>query len=127
SHAATISAPEALAREVHQQAKFLILGLAALLLGYWIGPAGIRRHLPALALVAAVLLLLVWIPPFAKPENGSYRWVRLPGSLSFQPSELARILIVLWAADRCVRLGARVQEARRGLLPMLGVGFFFVA
>lgn len=127
THAATISEPEVFAREIQQQAKFRVLGLAALLFGYWLGPAGIRRHLPALAVVAAVLLLMVWIPPFAKPENGSYRWVRLPGGLSFQPSELARILLVLWAADRCVRLGERVKEARRGLLPMLGVGFFFVA
>lgn len=128
SHAATISEPAAFAGEIQQQARLRILGLGALLVGYRLGPAGLRRHLPALAVLAAVLLLLVWIPPFAKPENGSHRWIRLfPSSLSFQPSELARILIVLWAADRCVRLGTRVRQARRGVLPMLAVGLFFVA
>lgn len=128
SHAATISGPADFVGEIHQQAQFRILGLGVLLAGYWLGPAGLRRHLPALAVFAALLLLMVWIPPFAKPENGSFRWIRVPGvGLSFQPSELARILLMLWAADRCVRLGPRVREARRGLLPMMGVGLFFVA
>lgn len=127
SHAATVTGPEGFAAEIHQQAKLRILGLIVLLAAYWLGPAGLRRHLPALAVLAAVFLLLVWIPPFAKPENGAHRWIRLfHRSLSFQPSELARILLMLWAADRCVRLGSRVREARRGLLPMLGVGLFFV-
>ncbi len=128
SHAATISGPAHFAGEIQQQAKFRVLGLGVLLAAYWIGPAGLRRHLPALAVLAAILLLMVWIPPFAKPENGSFRWIRVPGlGLSFQPSELARILLMLWAADRCVRLGPRVREARRGLFPMLAVGLFFVA
>jgi cell division protein FtsW len=128
AHAATISTSQDFAGEVRQQAKLRMIGLAVLLVGYWLGPAGLRRHLPWLALAAAVLLLLLWIPPFSKPENGSFRWIRLfPTRLSFQPSELARILMVLWAADRCVRLGPRVRELRRGMLPLLGVGLFFVA
>jgi cell division protein FtsW len=40
----------------------------------------------------------------------------------FQPSELARVVMILWIADRCMRLGARVRDVRAGMLPMLGTG-----
>jgi cell division protein FtsW len=84
----------------------------------------LRRFVPALLVAMAALLLLVFIPPFGRPINGSHRWIEL-GIVSFQPSELARIVVVLWIADRCVRLGPMVREVRRGVLPMLALGLFF--
>ena len=127
SHQATIAPPGELLSEMREQASFRVAGLVALLVGFRLGADGLRRFLPALAVLSAVLLLLVWVPPFAAPENGSHRWISPPGvGLTFQPSELARLALLLWAADRCVRLGERVRDARRGLLPMLLVGLFFV-
>ncbi|MBK7643636.1 MAG: FtsW/RodA/SpoVE family cell cycle protein [Planctomycetes bacterium] len=60
-------------------------------------------------------------------RNGAHRWLELPlvGLCSFQPSELARIVCVLWVADRCMRLGEDVRDLRKGVLPMLAVGFSF--
>ena len=37
----------------------------------------------------------------------------------FQPSEIARIVLILWVADRCVKLGRRVHDVRGGVMPML--------
>lgn len=118
SHVATVGAPDVLAREVASQSWFRLGGLALLLAGARIGPSGIRRHVPALTVVAGLLLLAVFFPPLGVERNGSSRWVGLLG-WTFQPSELARIVIVLWIADRCVRLGPLVRDGRRGLLPML--------
>jgi cell division protein FtsW len=115
-------------RELLQQSLFRAGGLL-LLLGAWrVGPSGLRRHLPALIVLAGVLLLLVWAPGIGKPENGAHRWIRLPVlHTSFQPSELARIAIVLWVADRCTRLGPKLRHLRSGLLPVLCTGLCFVA
>ncbi len=128
SHAATVGEPREFTGELREQTLFRLLGLGALLLGYRLGPQGLRHLLPALAVLAAVLLVCVWIPPLASPENGAHRWIRLwPSQRTIQPSELARVVMVMWAADRCVRLGVRVTDARRGLLPLLATGLFFVA
>ncbi|MDP6538475.1 MAG: FtsW/RodA/SpoVE family cell cycle protein [Planctomycetota bacterium] len=126
SHAATILAPDAFASEVVEQAVFRILGLVALLVAFRLGPERVRAMLPVLVVVAGVLLLLVWAPWIGKPENGSHRWIRVPVlGLSFQPSEFARIVLVVWVADRCTRLGDRLHDLRRGLLPILAVCYVF--
>jgi hypothetical protein len=77
--------------------------------------------------LSGLLLVLVFIEPFRAARNGAFRWVEFPlgAHLTFQPSELARIVMVLWVADRCVKLGPRVHDVRRGVLPMLCVALFF--
>ncbi len=123
SHAATTLSPEAYTQHLYSEVGFRVAGIVLLLLGYRLGPRHARRFLPALTLGVGVLLLLVFIPPFSAPRNGSYRWVDL--GISFQPSELARVVLVLWVADRCVRLGAGVYDLRRGVLPMLALALLF--
>ena len=50
--------------------------------------------------VTLVLLALVYVPGIGLNINGSQRWIRLPGGLSFQPSELAKFaainVLALW-------------------------------
>ena len=96
-------------------------GILALVAAYWIGPAGIRRFIPFLLVVSALLLVLVYVEPFSARINGARRWVTLLPGLTFQPSELARIVLVLWVADRCVRLGEGLRDFKTGLLPILAV------
>lgn len=78
---------------------------------------------PILGLTMALLALT--IVPFTagslSPElNGARRWIQLPG-LSFQPSELARFAIVLWAAALAAKKGPQVREFKKGVLPFLVV------
>lgn len=124
SYAATIHEPEEFAGVLTEQIAFRAAGLAVLILAARIGPSGLRRFIPAMMVVIAVLLACVFAPVVGTSLNGSHRWVNL-GFVSFQPSELARIVLVLWIADRCVRLGPEVRDMRRGVLPMLGVGLCF--
>ncbi|HEX6882134.1 MAG TPA: FtsW/RodA/SpoVE family cell cycle protein [Planctomycetota bacterium] len=126
SFAATTRAPGEFWGELRGQALLRILSIGVMLLAFRLGPSGLRRLLPHLLLLSAVLLVLVFVEPFRAARNGAYRWVELPlgARLTFQPSELARIVLVLWVADRCVKLGARVFDLRRGVLPMLLVALF---
>lgn len=127
SHAATISEPSDALAELLQQTLFRTLALLVLLSAYRLGPSGIRPFLPALVVLSAVGLLLVFAPIIGKPENGAHRWIRVPLVGSFQPSELARVVMVVWVADRCTRLGPLLGQLRRGILPVLLTGLFFVA
>lgn len=128
-HASTTLDPDAFRAELLQLFAFRITGIAILLLAYRVGPDGVRRFVPALAALAIVLLLAVYVPGLSAVANGSRRWIHVPGSGStLQPSEFARVVAVLWVASRCARLGPLVRDGRRGYLPMLGLGLaLFVA
>lgn len=127
SFAATTRSPAEFHAELRGQALLRLLSLGVMLLAFRLGPAGLRRLLPHLIVLSALLLVLVFVEPFRAARNGAFRWVELPlgARLTFQPSELARIVVVLWVADRCVKLGPRVHDLRRGVLPMLTVALFF--
>jgi cell division protein FtsW len=61
-----------------------------------------RRFAPWLLVASFALLLLVLLPGVGHEVNGSQRWIRV-GPLNFQPSELARWLLVTYIAIYAVR------------------------
>lgn len=125
NHAAT-TAPLADFWKIFGDQLFQRVGaLAVLLVGFRLGPVGLRKAIPALMVLCFLSLVAVYVPGVADPRNGANRWVNVLGLCSFQPSELARIVCVLWVADRCMRLGEDVRDLRKGVLPMLAVGFSF--
>ena len=129
SFAATTQSPAEFWSEVRGHALLRILSVGVMLLAFRVAPAGLRRLLPHLVVLSGLLLILVFIEPFRAARNGAFRWVEFPlgARLTFQPSELARIVLVLWVADRCVKLGPRVFDLRRGVMPMLMLALFFFA
>lgn len=59
---------------------------------------------------------------FAPEINGARRWVDI-GPIQFQPSEFARLAIVVWCAMLAAKKGAQVREFKKGVLPFLvGIG-----
>ena len=123
SHASTTVPRSEFGAEVRHLVQFRVLGLLTLLLAYRAGLRGVERFVPALTAMVIVMLLAVYLPVVHEQLNGSRRWIRLPGiPFTLQPSELARVVAVLWVARRCVMLGSRVEHARRGYLPMLAFG-----
>jgi len=76
------------------------------------------RVLILLSLAGLVSVLLV--------ESGEIRrWLRL-GMMSFQPSEMAKICLILYVADVLDRRGSKVRDFKRGLLPILIVTVLFL-
>jgi cell division protein FtsW len=82
-----------------------------------------RLVLPALV-IAAVLLVLVLVPPIGQAINGTRRWIRL-GFVSFQPAELAKLALVIYLAAFVARRQEALGDVRRGLLPPLLVAGAF--
>ncbi len=78
-------------------------------------------------LLGTIVLLIIPLLPFthsiAPTLNGARRWVRL-GPLSIQPSEAARLTIVIWCAMLAAKKGEQVREFKKGVLPfLLVIGF----
>ncbi|WP_423924533.1 FtsW/RodA/SpoVE family cell cycle protein [Candidatus Palauibacter sp.] len=79
-----------------------------------------RLAWPILAVVAALLLVLI-LPgttEIAPVRNGSRRWLEL-GPVTFQPSELAKVAVVVWTAALAVRKQEAFDRFRGGVLPFL--------
>lgn len=74
-------------------------------------------------LVVAVLLLVPLVLPGTEaiaPEwNGARRWLRL--GITVQPSELAKLAVVIWTAAIAVKKQDQLHEFRQGLLPIMVV------
>src|SRR5690606_18726015 len=75
---------------------------------------------PALGIAVLLLLLTVlpWTLAIAPPVNGARRWLRL-GPATFQPSEFAKLAVLLWTATLAVKKQDRLPSLTRGLLPFL--------
>jgi cell division protein FtsW len=101
-----------------RQALGAAAGLAALLLAMKLGYRRIEKLAVPLLLLSLVLLVLVLVPGLGVVAGGARRWLRV-GSLSFQPSELAKVALVLWLARSLARKGERVRSLEAGLLPHL--------
>ncbi len=65
-----------------------------------------------------VLLVLLLIPGVANPINGSSRWLRF-GFITFQPSELAKLSMILYVAGYIVRRKDKLTTLQGFLNPML--------
>lgn len=82
------------------------------------------RRLAWPLLLVTIALLLIPVLPFtdaiAPERNGARRWI-LIGPASFQPSELARLAVVVWCAMLATKKGDRVREFRKGVLPFVSV------
>jgi cell division protein FtsW len=74
------------------------------------------KKISAPALVLALLLLVaVMLPGIGLERNGARRWLQLPGT-TFQPSEFAKLAVIIALAHYCERKGRRMGTFRYGLL-----------
>jgi cell division protein FtsW len=104
---------------VRRQAFWLCIGLAVMvgasLTDYrWWG-----KFWPYLYGLAAVLLVLCFVPPIGMRINGSWRWINL-GFASFQPSELAKVAALVFLAWWYHRHENETKSFLRGFVMPLG-------
>ena len=79
-----------------------------------------QRASPWLFLAGTAMLVAVLVPGLGREVNGARRWIPL-GIATFQPSELMKLFVVLYAADYTVRKAAFMDDVKKGFLPMFAV------
>jgi cell division protein FtsW len=104
-----------------RQGVWMAIGLPALVLGSRL-PVRAYRMLGYPLLAASIALLLaVLVPGIGQNVSGATRWIDLPGGLQIQPSEPAKLALVLWGADLLARKERRLTETKHLLVPLLPV------
>ena len=106
-----------------RQAEFAAVGIVAML---GIGKINYERYraVAKLALfVSIVLLVLVLIPGIGtgRLTHGAQRWIRVTSSFQFQPSELAKVSIILYFADSISKKKDKMATLRYGIIPYAAI------
>ncbi|RPJ35626.1 MAG: cell division protein FtsW [Verrucomicrobiaceae bacterium] len=106
-----------------RQAAMVGLGLVAAVFTALCPQEKFRKHAPWMFIGACVLLILCYVPGIGVENYGSKRWIKMPVVNQFQPSELAKMVVVICLAAWFARWQTEVHTFWRGfILPGLIAG-----
>jgi len=95
------------------------LGIATFV-GFWVFKIPVKawdKLAPYLFIITILLLIAVLIPGIGKGVNGARRWIPL-GPMNFQPSELMKFAVIIFAASYTVQRQEHLQSFVKGFVPM---------
>ncbi len=95
------------------------LGIATFV-GFWVFKIPVKtwdKLAPYLFVFTILLLITVLIPGVGKGVNGARRWIPL-GPMNFQPSELMKFAVIIFAASYTVQRQEHLQSFVKGFVPM---------
>jgi cell division protein FtsW len=101
-----------------KQALWFAFGLPGLLVGLRLPTRVTRRFGYPLLIAATVLLVAVLVPGVGRNVQGATRWLGV-GPFQLQPSELAKVALVVVGADVLARKQKRLGELRHLLIPIV--------
>jgi cell division protein FtsW len=111
---------------VKRQACWLVLAIIAAWVVIRIDYHWYRKAVLPIGVVALALLVLVLIPGIGVEVNGSRRWLGV-GLARIQPSEFAKIAMVIVLAAWMAHVERRASDMRAGwILPICGLGLMLV-
>lgn len=73
-----------------------------------------------LVFISLLLLVLVLIPGIGREVSGARRWFRFK-MISFQPSELANLAVIIYVADFISRKESLIKSLLKGFIPPIAV------
>lgn len=86
----------------------------------------IRKTVGIIVLVSFIFCILTFIPSLSIEKNGARRWIKMPFSFSFQPSELVKLALVLFLANYFEKQSEILDEEEKTVLPCVIGLFLFV-
>jgi len=124
-----LSASSVTSYEVHGNS-YLIFGKQALWVAVGVPLAWVVSRLPVRVLRwlaypallgSLVLIALTYVPAVGVDVNGNRNWLSFGGPVTIQPSEVAKLAMVLWAADLYARKERLLDDWKHLLVPMVPV------
>ena len=102
-----------------RQAEFAVIGVIAMYTVSKINYERFRGAAEPLLFLSIILLVLVAIPGIGLVRNNARRWLGIPGvqSFQFQPSEIAKVAVVLYFADTISKKKDKMRTVRYGIAP----------
>ena len=98
---------------IGSQMFFIVLGIAAAYMIQFIPTYWVRFGGYALLAISVLLVYSTMIPgnPLVVTINGAARWVRI-GGITFQPSELAKLSLIIVVADQLARIRSEADKSK---------------
>jgi len=104
---------------VARQAGFVVLGLGLLVLLMRIDYHWLRSISPLLMLVAIVGLMAVLVPGIGIERNGAHRWIEVGPVPALQPSEFAKLALIIYVSAWLSGKGRDVESFALGVVPFV--------
>ncbi len=101
-----------------RQIMWTVLGLGAFVLAVRFDYRKWRTLIRPLLIASVVLLVVVLIPGIGVYVSGSRRWLGM-GMFRFQPSEIAKLALLLYSADLVSRRAGELHDWRRVVRPVM--------
>ncbi len=102
---------------VKRQFMWLVVGLGVAYVAYRMEYQRLRRAAPYLLAASMFALLAVLVPHVGISVNGARRWIGV-SALSLQPSEFAKLALVIYLAAMLASRGERITSLVKGLIPL---------
>ncbi len=110
---------------VKQQSLFFVIGIFVMLFCSKMNLSFLKKRANMTLLACFILLILVLIPGIGTIRNGSRSWFGI-GGLGIQPSEFAKLGLIIFTAKYLARNEKNMQEVKKGALPIfLVIAIFF--
>jgi cell division protein FtsW len=100
------------------QAMWVVVASIVAAVAYRIDYRKLKTIAPAAIGLSIAALLLVLIPHVGQMAGGSRRWLGT-SSIGFQPSEFAKLALVLFLAAKLSSIGDGIRSLTRGVVPIL--------
>ncbi len=97
---------------------FLFLGFCLMAMGMTIDYRDLKKYAKPILFLTILMLILVLVPGIGKESNGARRWFKI-GFLNFQPSEFAKIALIVYVAEFLSRKKKRISDFKTGFLPLV--------
>jgi cell division protein FtsW len=107
-----------------RQVMFAAVGLVAMVIASRMSIAAWRRWSYPLLVFAIVSLLAVLV--IGHSVAGQRNWIELGGPFRFQPSEFAKLALVLWASDLMARKQGVLDQWKHLIVPLVPVAAFVI-
>ena len=102
---------------------YLIIGIVTSLMVMSVDYVSLKKYVKPVLIATFFLLLLVLIPGISREIAGARRWFRF-SFLSFQPSQVCKIVMILYFADFLSRKQGEIKSFWEGFVPpMIILGF----
>lgn len=105
---------------ISRQIIHFFIGLVALRIAILLPYKKYKNMIGPLMILSFILMLLVLIPGIGRQVGHARRWIRFLG-FGFQPSELLKVVMIIWIAFFLERKKTVLTHFSKGVLPSLSV------
>ncbi len=109
---------------VERQMIFAVLGLIGAYFAANVPLRILRKLILPFLIVSVLLIMATYIPGVGVEVNGNRNWLPLAAGFRLQPSEFAKLALILWIADLYARRHKKLGTPRLVLTPMVPVAGF---